>query len=80
MEVRGRHTVLSNVTAILINVLELAKGLDDVDVLARPGHDKLRAFVQTVIEDLEGLEDVAPVLALIVEALVDHVHDVVKVI
>ena len=29
---------------------------------------------------LESLEDVAPILALVVEPLVDHVHNIVEVI
>jgi hypothetical protein len=35
--------------------------------------------VQTVVEDLERLQNVAPVLALVVQALVQHVHDLVEI-
>ncbi len=34
--------------------------------------------MQTVVGNLERLEDVPPVLALVVEPLVDHVHDFVE--
>lgn len=75
-----RPTILPNVTTVLVDVLEFAEGLDDVDVLASPGDYELGALVQAVIEDLERLEDVSPVLALVVESLVNHVHDVVEVV
>lgn len=76
----GRHTVLADVAAVLIDILEFAQGFDDVKVLARPGDDELRTLVQAVIEDLERLEHMAPVLALVVQALVEHVHNLVKVL
>lgn len=59
-------------------MLELAEGLDDEDVLARPCNDHLGALVQTVIQDLQGLEDVSPVLSLVIETLIYHIHDFVK--
>ena len=63
-------TVLTNIATILIGILELSQCLDDVDVLARPCHNQLGAFVQTVVEDLERFQDVAPVLSLVVQSLV----------
>lgn len=71
-------TILTDVATIFINVLELAKGLDDVEALAGPGDNELRALVQAVIENLESLEDVSPILSLVVQALVEHVHDFVE--
>lgn len=38
-------TILSNVSGFLIDILELAQGLDDVDVLSCPGDDEFRALV-----------------------------------
>lgn len=35
--------------------------------------------MEAVVEDLQGLEDVSPVLPLVVQPLVQHVHDVHKV-
>lgn len=35
--------------------------------------------MQTVVQNLQTLEDVSPVLALVVEAFVKHVHDLVEV-
>jgi hypothetical protein len=35
--------------------------------------------VQTVVEHLERLENVTPVLALVIQSLVEHVHDLVEV-
>jgi hypothetical protein len=34
--------------------------------------------METIIQNLECLEDVTPVLAFIVQALIDHVHDLVE--
>lgn len=62
----GVITILTNIAALLIDILEFAEGLDDVDALASPSDDKLRALMQAVIEHLEGLENVAPVLSLVV--------------
>ena len=74
-----RLTVLANIAAILVNMLELPQCLDDVDVLARPCYHQLRALMQTVVEHFERLQDVAPVLSPIVESLIEHVHDLVEV-
>jgi hypothetical protein len=57
---------LADVSALVVHVLELAKSLDDVYVLSRPRDDQLGALVQTVVEHLERLEDVAPVLSFVV--------------
>jgi len=70
---------LANITAFLVKVDELAESADDVDVLASPCDTQLGALVEAVVEDLERLQDVAPVLALVVEALVEHVHDFVEI-
>jgi hypothetical protein len=76
--IEGR-TILANITTLLIEVDELAESADDVDVLASPCDTQLGALVKTVVENLEGFQDVAPVLALVVEALVEHVHDFVEI-
>lgn len=36
--------------------------------------------MKAVVENLEGLEDVSPILALVVQALVNHVHDIVEIV
>jgi hypothetical protein len=59
---------------------KLAKGLDDVDIFPRPSYYQLRTFVETIVKHLQTLENVAPIFALIVEAFVQHVHDIVKVL
>jgi hypothetical protein len=41
----GALTVLADVSPLVVYVLEFAEGLDDVDVLSRPGHDQLGALV-----------------------------------
>ena len=73
-------TVLSDIFAIVIDILEFSQSLDDVDVLSRPCDDKLRAFMKTIIENLQRFQDVAPVLPFVVHALVKHIHDLIKVI
>ena len=74
-----RLTILPNISTFLVNVDEFSQGLDDVNVLARPGHHQFRALVQTVIENFEGLKDVSPIFALVVQALVEHVHNLVEI-
>lgn len=59
-------------------MLEFPKCLDDVNVLPRPGNDKLRTLVQAIIEDLQRFQNVAPVLSLVIESLVQNVHDLVE--
>jgi hypothetical protein len=74
----GAPTVLADVPAILIDVLELAQRLDNEYVLFGPGNDQLCPFVQAVIRDLKRLQNVPPVFALVIEPLVDHIHDFVE--
>lgn len=38
-------------------------------------HDVLTSSVKDVVEDREGLEDVPPVLAFVVQTLVEHFND-----
>jgi len=76
---RMEHTILSNIAAVFINVLELSQGFDDEEILPRPSYNELRPLVQAVIEDLERFEYVAPVFALIIESLVKHIHHLVEV-
>ena len=70
----------SNVSAVIINVLELSERFDDVDILSRPRDCKLRSFVETVIQDLERFENMAPVFPLVIQALVEHIHNLIKVV
>jgi hypothetical protein len=71
-------TVLANIPSIFVNMLELPESLDNVYVLARPRHDELGAFVKAVVENLQRLEDMSPVFALVIQSLVENVHDLVK--
>lgn len=73
------HTARADIASLFIQVYELPQRLNNVNVLARPRDDQLAALVQAVIQDLQTLEHVPPVLALVVEALVEHVHDLVEV-
>lgn len=36
--------------------------------------------MKTVIQDLESLQDMSPVLALVVQALVQHVHNLIELV
>jgi len=47
-----KFTILTNVSTVLVNVLEFSQCLDDVDVFPCPGNDKFRALVQAVIKNL----------------------------
>ena len=64
---------------ILIQINELAQSLNDIDILPRPRDNQLASLMQTVIQHLQTLEHVSPVLALVVEPLVEHVHDLVEI-
>lgn len=71
-------TVLSDVSPVLVEIHKLPKRADDVDVLPRPRDAEFGALVQAVVEYFERLQHVAPILALVIEALVQHVHDFVE--
>lgn len=73
-----RLTILPHIPPIIIDMLKLPQRFDDKQVLPRPGNNQLRALMQAVIQHLERLQHVAPVLALVVQALVEHVHDFVE--
>lgn len=72
-------TACANISAVLVDVNELAQSLDDVDVLPCPCYDQFRTFVQAVIQNFQALKYVPPVLALVVQSLIEHVHYFVKV-
>jgi hypothetical protein len=72
-------TVLTHVPALFVNILELAQGLDNVDIFSGPGNDEFRSFVKTVIQNFQRLKNVTPVLAFIVQSFVEHVHYLVKI-
>ena len=59
-------TILTNIAALFIDILKFAEGLDDIDALASPSDDKLGTLVQAVIKYLQGLQDMTPVLSLVV--------------
>lgn len=72
------HTILPNITSLLVNILKLPQCLDDINALARPCDDQLRSLMETVVQHLQSLQDVSPVLAFVVQALIDHVHNLVE--
>lgn len=72
------HTIVSDISAIVVDMLELAKSLNDEEVLARPGDDHFGSLMEDVIKHFQRLEHMSPILSLIIEALVNHVHDLVK--
>jgi hypothetical protein len=76
---RTKHTILSNITTVFVDVLKLPQCLDDEEILPRPCHNQLGPLVEAVVEDLERFEYVAPVLALVVESLIEHIHHLVEV-
>jgi hypothetical protein len=75
---KAQRTILSYIPSILVNMLELPERLDDINILARPRHNVLGAFVKAVVEHLKRLEHMAPVLAFVVQPLVYYVHDLVE--
>ena len=70
---------MTDIAALLIKVDEFAEGSDNVDVLPSPCDAQLGALVKAVVENFERLQDVTPVLALVVEALVEHIHDFIEI-
>ena len=76
--IHRHHTVLANVSTLLVNIYELAECFDDVDILFSPSNNELGTLMQAVVEDLQRFQDVPPVLALVVQPLVEHVHNLVE--
>ena len=74
-----QHTACADIATLLVKIYEFPQRLDDVDVLAGPGDHQLTALVQAIIQHLQTLEHVPPVLALVIEALVEHVHNLVEI-
>lgn len=35
--------------------------------------------MEAVVQDFQGFEDVAPVLALVIQSLIQHVHNLVEI-
>jgi hypothetical protein len=60
--------------------MELPQGLNHVQVVLAPQNNVLRATVDTVVQQIEGLDDMAPVFALVVESSIDHVHHLEKLL
>lgn len=73
-----KRTVLSNIPALFVNVLEFSQCLDDVDVLSRPSYDMFGAFVKAVVQHFQRFQDMAPILAFVVQSLVEDIHDLVE--
>jgi hypothetical protein len=73
------HTIHALVLSFLVDVLELAQSLDDVDVVLGPYDNMLGAFVQAVVQHFESLQHVSPILALVVQPFVEHVHDLEEI-
>src|SRR5213080_328654 len=76
----GHRTVLANISSILINVDELSQCLYNIDILPRPSYHQLGTFVETVIEDFKSFQNVPPVFALIIKSLIQHIHNLIKVV
>jgi hypothetical protein len=66
----SRPTVLTDISALLIGIHEFSEGLDNVDVLLCPCDHQLGALVEAIVENLECLQNVPPVLALVVQPLI----------
>lgn len=82
-ETRDVLGLLTDVRALvltgLVEVLEFLEGLNDVQVLTEVEHAVVAPGVKAVVEEGERFEDMTPVLALVVEPLVKHLHDLHKV-
>ena len=74
-----RLTVLANIPSVLIDILKLTEGLDDVDILPGPRHNHLRSLVETIVQNFQRFENMSPVLSLIIQPFVQHVHNLVEI-
>lgn len=72
---QGKHTILSLITSLLINILKLPERLNDVDIVLRPDNNMFRTLMETVIQHLQRFEYMAPILPLIVQPLIQHIHN-----
>ena len=68
--VESKLTILADISPFLIGVLELPQSFDDVHILSSPRNNPLGTLVEAVVENLQGFEDVTPVLSFIVQSLV----------
>ena len=76
---KKKFTILTNISTTFINILKFAQSLDNVNLLSRPGDNHFRPFMKAIVQDFERFENMTPVLALIVQSLVQHFHDFIKV-
>lgn len=82
--------VRSDILASFINVhkllecpanVSLSRGkrdtelLDDIHVVLEVNHHILTARMQTVVQQRQSFEHMAPVLALVVQPLIEHLHN-----
>ena len=73
------RTILPNVSSLFIEVNEFPQRSNDVDVLSCPCHTEFGALMEAVVEYFERFQYMAPVLALVVESLIEHVHNLVEI-
>ncbi len=66
----GGQTILTNIATLLVDVLELAQGFNDIDALPSPRNDQFGTLMKTVVKHLQSLEYVSPILTLVVQSLV----------
>lgn len=71
-------TILTNISSIFINILKLPQSFDDVKILSCPCHYQLGTFVKTVIQHLQGLQNMSPVFTLVVQAFIEHIHNLIE--
>jgi len=66
------------VLSVLVHELELLQGADLMNVPLNPIDRLLRAVLDQIVEEGEGLDHVTPVLAGVVHALEGHVEDLLE--
>ena len=62
----------------LVKMDKFSQRLDDIEVVAGPHDTFFRAKPNQVVQNRQGLRHVAPVLALIVQSAIQHVHHLQK--
>ena len=73
-------TVNALVLSFIIDKLVVCEGLEVVLVVAYVLDDALRAVFYEVLQELQRLVNLAPVLLALGKALVDHRHDFVEML
>jgi hypothetical protein len=88
------RTVCTLIDTVVVDMLKLSKGFDDVEVILSPSNHIFRSTVHTVIKHLQRLAlsaphhvtriryliDMSPHFSSVVHSAIKHIHNIQKVV